>query len=199
MAALVVGLSAGPAGAAGAVGAAASTSIQPATALSTAALAATPRATCDTRWGTGAKGNLPVSLSRNNHLTGVRAGRHSCFDRVVVDLDGTLANKGYSVRYVRSVTQDGSGNRVPLRGGAAIAVVIGAPAYDAKGQPTYRPRNPAELVNTRGFRTLRQAAFAGSFEGQTTLGLGVTKRTPMRAFVLRGTDGDRLVIDIAHR
>ncbi len=43
-------------------------------------------------------------------------------------------------------------------------------------------------------------AYAGSFEGQTTLGLGVRARLPFRAFVLAGPgDGSRLVVDVAHR
>lgn len=190
--ALLVGLGTAPASAT------TTTTRAPGAAVGAAAPAA-PAARCATRWGTRAKGTLPVRLSGDTRLTGVRTGGHECFDRVVVDLDGTLANRSYSVRYVRAVRQEGSGDRVPLRGGAAIEVVLGAPAYDAKGRATYTPRNPKELVNTRGFRTLRQAAWAGSFEGQSTLGLGVAKRTPMRAFVLRGTGGDRLVLDIAHR
>jgi hypothetical protein len=42
--------------------------------------------------------------------------------------------------------------------------------------------------------------WAGSFEGQTTLGLGVRARLPFRAFVLPGPgSGSRLVVDVAHR
>jgi hypothetical protein len=55
----------------------------------------------------------------------------------------------------------------------------------------------------KGFRTFRQVAYAGSFEGQTTFGLGVRARLPFRVFVLAGSPGDRhgamLVIDVAHR
>ena len=47
---------------------------------------------------------------------------------------------------------------------------------------------------------IRQVAWAGSFEGQTTIGLGVRARLPMRAFVLNGPgDGLRVVVDVAHR
>ena len=40
----------------------------------------------------------------------VRAGRHACFDRLVVDLGGQDTTFGsYDVRYVPLVHQDGSG------------------------------------------------------------------------------------------
>jgi hypothetical protein len=43
-------------------------------------------------------------------------------------------------------------------------------------------------------------AWGGSFEGYTTIGVGVRARRPFRVFGLPGPDtGSRLVIDIAHR
>jgi hypothetical protein len=46
-------------------------------------------------------------------------------------------------------------------------------------------------------------AYAGSFEGSTTLALGVRARLPFRVFTVAGTpnsdDTPRLVIDVAHR
>jgi hypothetical protein len=42
-------------------------------------------------------------------------------------------------------------------------------------------------------------ASAGSFEGQTTIGLGVRARLPFRVFTLDGPgNGSRIVIDVAH-
>jgi Fumarylacetoacetate (FAA) hydrolase family len=65
--------------------------------------------------------------------------------------------------------------------------------------PTYAPADPAHAVDVAGFRTFRQVAFFGTFEGQTTLGLGVRARLPLRVFVLSGpADGSRVVIDVAH-
>jgi hypothetical protein len=88
---------------------------------------------------------------------------------------------------------------VPLRGGAKLRVVVRAPAYDENGA-TYEAANWNELVNVSGYRTFRQVAWAGSFEGQTTIGIGVRARLPMRAFVVRGADGTghRLIVDVAH-
>ncbi len=134
-------------------------------------------------------------------LLDVRSGRHACFDRLVLDLGGQDATFGsYDVRYVAGVTQDGSGFPVPVRGGAVLQVVVHAPAYDDQGRPTYRPRDPRELVAVGGYATLRQVAWAGSFEGRTTLAVGVRARLPFRVFTLAGPGGhSRIVIDVAHR
>ncbi len=154
---------------------------------------------CATRWGTGAKGPRIVTLSRTT-LTGVRAGAHPCFDRIVVDLSSRLSHRGFRVGYVRIVQQDGSGDVVPLRGRAKLQVVVGAPAHDTKGRATYVPRNPRELVRTSSPKAVTQVAWAGSFEGQSTIGVGIDRARAFRAFVLDSTTGpDRLVIDIATR
>ena len=53
-----------------------------------------------------------------------------------------------------------------------------------------------------GYSTFRQVAWAGSFEGYTTLALGVRARLPFRVFVLPARPGPTrtaLVIDVAHR
>jgi len=150
---------------------------------------------CGIRWG-----SLPkeAGTSSSAHLTNVRAGQHACYDRLVLDLDGRAP--GYLVSYVSQVTQDGSGFVVPLRGGARLQIVARAAAYDSIGRATYRPANRAELVTVAGYRTFRQVAWAGSFEGQTTVGLGVRARLPFRVFTLAGPgSGSRLVIDVAHR
>ena len=113
---------------------------------------------------------------------------------MVVDLNGTPA--GYSVRYVNNVYAEGTGNVVPLAGGAKIEIVLQNPTYDENGQLTYTPLPGGGLpgVNLAGYQTFRDAKFAGSFEGQTTVGLGVRARLPFRAFYL----GNRVVIDVAH-
>ena len=153
---------------------------------------------CSTRWGSLAEsGGTPSA----GHVTGVRAGRHACFDRLVVDVAGPTSGTDYDVRYVPQVRRDGSGVRVPLRGAADLQVVVRAPAYDSEsGHETYRPADPRELASTRGSRTFRQVAWAGSFEGQTTIGLGVRARLPFRVMVLPGPGrGSRVVVDVAHR
>ena len=169
----------------------------PAVALGTASTSTA--ATCATT--TAGWGSVTKSVDRMTTapITNVRAGRQACFDRMVVDLRGRSA--GFSVRYVTRVLTEGEGAVIPLRGGAKLEVIVRAPAYDINtGRPTYNPRNPRELANVAGFSTFRQIAFGGSFEAQTTVGLGVRARLPMRAVLVNGPGtGSRLVIDVAHR
>ncbi len=149
---------------------------------------------CGLVWGSLAKADPAMSQAK---VANVRTGRHYCFDRLVIDLNGPAA--GYSVRYVPQVAQDGSGLPIALRGQAFIQVTANAPAYDSNGKATYTPANKSELSNVTGYQTFRQLAWAGSFEGYTSLGLGVRARLPFRVFTLAGPDaGSRLVIDVAH-
>ncbi|WP_132197606.1 MULTISPECIES: AMIN-like domain-containing (lipo)protein [Kribbella] len=161
---------------------------------------------CGIRWGSLDKngGNYETYLD----LHRVRAGRHACFDRLVIDLSSRFPAL-YSVGYVDQVRNpDGSsppqlgpaarGTVIPTRGGARLAVFVSAKMY-SDGQLVYRPANPAELVDVRGWRTFRQVAFGAHAYG-ATIGLGVRARLPYRVFTLSGPGQEsRLVIDVAHR
>ena len=153
---------------------------------------------CATQWGSLVKQRAPYT---EKQITNVRSGRHQCFDRLVIDINGNgTGTPGFHTSYVSTVKRDGSGAIVPLRGGARLRVIVKAPAHDQQRRVTYRPANQRELVNVAGYRTFRQVAWAGSFEGQTTIGLGVRARLPMRTFVLSGPGGGhRVVVDVAHR
>jgi hypothetical protein len=168
--------------------------------LTAPASARTP--SCGITWGSVPKS--AATFADTEFLYGVRAGRHACYDRLVLDLGGEdAAFSSYRVRYVPAVTGIGSGDRVPLRGGAFLEVVVDAAPYDRNGNPTYTPADRSAVVPVAGYRTFRQVAWAGSLEGQTKLGVGVRARLPFRAFVLPGTPNTdhtpRLVIDVAHR
>jgi hypothetical protein len=164
--------------------------------------AATPAATsasvtpyCGLHWGSLLKQHTATAVAP---LRNVRAGRHACFDRLVLDMSGRA--DGYRIEYVSQVYRDGSGILVPLRGGARLSIIAIAPAHDDDYRPTYRPAHPAELVNVSGWRTFRQVSWGGTFEGQSTIGLGVRARLPFRVFTLDGPGaGSRIVIDVAHR
>jgi hypothetical protein len=161
----------------------------------TSAASASAAPYCGIVWGSLTKSG---SVESAPNLTGVRAGRHDCYDRLVLDLRGG-SSAGFHVSYVDAVDTDASGTVVPLRGGARLQIVVHAPSYNLNGQRTYTPAAPRELANVAGYRTFRQVADAGSFEGQTTVGLGVRARLPFRAFILAGPDGgSRLVVDVAH-
>ena len=148
---------------------------------------------CGITWGSLAKSSSPMVTGP---ITNVRAGRHTCYDRLVVDLGKDRA--GYLVRYVTNVHADGSGAVIPLRGGAKLEIVVRAPAYDSAGNGTYHPANSDELRNVSGYRTFRQIAWGGSFEGQSTIGLGVRARLPFRAFTIDDGATSRMVVDVAH-
>src|SRR5690606_2994199 len=172
-------------------GAALGTVAAPAAAGTTAA---TPQSTaCPTGWGSLPETGTPATATP---VRDIRTGRHACSDRMVVDVPGA-GNVGYSVRYVDRLHQDGSGRPVPVAGGAVLEVRITAPAYDpATGRATYPAQAGRTLpgVDLTGYRTFRDARFAGSFEGDTQVGLGVRARLPFRVLQLP----DRVVIDVAH-
>ena len=151
--------------------------------------------TCRTAWG-----SLPEASTFQGvgHLTNVRTGRHACFDRIVFDIDGKPS--WFRVQYVKDISTVGEGKLIPLRGGAKLAIVLLAPSYDDTNRYTYDPANYDELTNVRGYRTFRQVVSAGSFEGETTIGLGVRARLPFRVFTLAGPGTtSRVVVDVAHR
>ncbi|MFF1273229.1 hypothetical protein ACFVZC_07440 [Streptomyces marokkonensis] len=150
---------------------------------------------CPTGWGSLARTDAD---STTTPVRDIRTGRHDCFDRMVVDLPGAgRGDLGYSVRYVDRLYQDGSGRPVPVAGGAVLEVRVAAPSYAPEsGEPTYPARagRPLPGVDLTGYRTFRDARFAGSFEGETQVGLGVRARLPFRVLELPG----HLVIDVAH-
>lgn len=171
--------------------------VVPALLIPTSAQAVVPY--CDIRWGSLPKESSVTTgpTPATGDLVDVRSGRHQCYDRLVMDVDGPV--DGYLVRYVDQVRAPGSGFVVPTAGGARLEVTAVAPAYDANGQATYDPAHPSDLVDVTGYPTFRQVTWAGSFEGRSTLGLGVRARLPFRVFTLEGPgDGSRVVVDVAH-
>ena len=140
---------------------------------------------CGITWGSLAKTSAPLTGGR---LYGLRAGRHACFDRLVLDMTG--AAPGFDVRYVDTVRSDGSGFPVPVAGGARLAVVAHKGATSVPTAPS-----------VAGFATFREVKWAGSFEGYTTVALGVRARLPYRVFTLYDptTNRSRLVVDVAHQ
>lgn len=144
---------------------------------------------CGITWGSAAKSAYPTQAG---NLVNIRAGRHDCYDRLVFDATGPA--NGYWVSYVDTMTEDPSGVVIPLRGGAKLSVTVQAPSYDENYVQTYHYANRSELVNVAGYQTFRQVAFAGSWEGTTTVGLGVRARLPFRVF----TQPNRIIVDVAH-
>jgi hypothetical protein len=152
--------------------------------------------TCQTGWGSLPEASTFQGLG---HLTNVRTGRHACFDRIVFDIDGKPS--WFRVGYVKEIATVGEGKLIPVRGGAKLEIILLAQSYDGMNdnQYTYDPPNYDELTNVSGYRTFRQVVSAGSFEGETTIGLGVRARLPFRVFTLAGSGStSRVVVDVAH-
>ena len=164
---------------------------------------ATPAAAapyCGITWG-----SLPKSAPdlTPNPIVGARVGKHDCFDRLVIDFQGVPA-AGYYVQYVDVVRADGSGEPLLVSGGAKLRIHVLAPGHDQSYRPTVPWAFGAHVVSpsqfsASGFQTFRDLVWGGTFEGESTFGLGVRARLPFRVFKL-DTPGaaSRLVIDVAH-
>ena len=156
---------------------------------------------CGIWWGSLAKSSPEMTVAP---VVGARVGKHACFDRLVIDLAGKPAG-GYWVGYTDGFRTQGAGQPVWLAGGAVLTVNARAPSVDANRQPTVSWQPGQHIVTPEqfaagGFRTFRDLAFGGGFEGESDFGLGVRARLPFRAFTLDGPGGgSRLVIDVAHR
>src|SRR6476620_10862096 len=79
---------------------------------------------CGILWGSLPKSDPTMG---RGEIDTVRTGQHTCFDRVVFDIDGPPA--GYRVEYVPVVTADGSGNPVIVPGAQKLQVVVRHPSY----------------------------------------------------------------------
>ena len=131
-------------------------------------------------------------VSPQPKVVDLRVGAHAGFDRVVIDVDGKVP--GYDVRYVRHLSYDGSGQRVPLKGRKFLSIALTpAKAHDAQGHDVYAG---PELQQYRSFDTLRGVAFTGDFEGVVSLGLSLRERADFRVTVLHAPN--RIVIDLKH-
>ncbi|MGH8862941.1 MAG: AMIN-like domain-containing (lipo)protein [Jatrophihabitantaceae bacterium] len=123
------------------------------------------------------------------HITAVRVGQNTTFDRFVVQFREARAphfrvTPQSSSRFVL----DPSGRTVTLRGTACIRLVLnqatGIGSYH--GPRDFRPPFPQ----------LREARLLGDFESVTSWGLGLRHQSCKRVFVL--SSPTRLVIDVPH-
>jgi hypothetical protein len=144
---------------------------------------------CAITWDSEPKSAPPTTGSPMVDLT---ASQHDCYDRLVFHVR-TSAN-GYLVRYVDEMYEDVTGTPIPLRGEARLSITVHAPAYDENFESTYTYEDRGELLDVSGFETFRQVAWGNSWEGTSTVGLGVRDHLPFRALILPGT----IVIDVAH-
>jgi hypothetical protein len=160
-------------------------------------------------WGTGPQAGGTGSRVGSTEMSPsalylTRVGRHACYDRVVFDINGPQA-VSFVARYVSVVHADGSGQRVPVPGRAALELIVRAPMLgaDSQGHQPWRKVPPVgwNLVapsEISGWSSLRAVKFAGSFEGQTTVAVGARERLPFRLSVTSDRLYQHVVLDILH-
>src|SRR5215813_10422471 len=81
--------------------------------------AVTHHAACAVNWGINAKHRGSQTITVATRVKGVRAGRHGCFDRLVIDMSGGK-QPPFSARYVKKIVADPSGKVLKVRGKAKI-------------------------------------------------------------------------------
>lgn len=119
-------------------------------------------------------------------ISDVRVGENDGFDRFVLEFEGSVG--AYFVNYVDQVSEDPTGETLPVAGSAFIFVSVG-------GIPN-QPQPPQQTIDA-GLPGLVQVVGAGAgFEGVVSYGLGTAQAAGFRAFTL--TDPFRLVVDVAH-
>jgi hypothetical protein len=125
-------------------------------------------------------------------VTGIRVGRHAHFDRIVVDLDG--AAPGYTVRYVRTLRRDPSGNVANLLGPKSLRIVLSpANGHDVNtGDSTLTTPRRTKWR----FDEVRETRVLGDFEAAFTVGVGLADKTPFRVRTLHNPT--RIVVDVHH-
>ncbi len=122
----------------------------------------------------------------------IRTGGHDCFERVVLELQGTGELPGYFVRYESDpILEDPSGLPVDIAGDATLVVSFGSWFIDPDGNGYTGPREiiPANVVN------ILELELIENNEGQSSWGIGLDRQ---RDFVVTTlTEPVRIVIDVA--
>lgn len=178
--------------------------------LATPAVAAVPHPAaasapyCGIYWGSLPKSSdAPLS---DGLLTAVRTGRHDCFDRMVIDVQGVVG--GYTVNYVDGTPVPSNPNGLYARGGANLVLFVNnrVVPQPPPSHATTAVQNPDEVTDVTGYRTFRQVRelLYGPNGPDGRVGdmfaLGLRARLPFRVFILDGPGASsRLVVDVAHR
>jgi hypothetical protein len=156
---------------------------------SPAVITAEPAAAVGLDWPTG-----PVEVTHRPAvppvpvIAAVRYAGHpeAGYDRFVLDVRGSLP--GYAVRYVPSVTADGSGRPIAVPGRSFLLIVLDpAQAHTDAGAVT------VSGTHRIGLPMLVSYAVAGDYEGHVSIALGLAATTGFRVGELSG----RVYVDVA--
>jgi len=121
-------------------------------------------------------------------LVDVRVAAHDGFDRVVLEFEGGGA-PGWQVGYVDSASTDGKGDPIELDGDAILQV---SATHVMPNDMTGYYDGPREI--DADLTSIEEVFVDGSFEGYTTIYLGLDEQVPFRVFTL--TEPSRLVVDV---
>jgi hypothetical protein len=156
----------------------------------TASASSSSAAGCDTSPFTTAPVHVThaVAVPPNPVLTGIRPAQHpECgYDRITFDFTGPLP--GYDIRYVDTVTKDGSGEPVNLAGRRYLLITFRPAQAHPEGGATLTP--PEATLN---YPMLKAYAITGDFEGVVSIALGLDDQVGIRVGELSG----RVYLDVA--
>ena len=122
-------------------------------------------------------------------ITGLRAGSHEGFDRLVVDFAGSDP-LGWEVGWVATALEQGRGEPLELRGPAFLDIQIRGTTFPQTEEDWEVYYDATTGPEAGGIRSI----YDSSFEGTTHVVIGADAETPFRVFQLE--DPLRLVIDV---
>jgi hypothetical protein len=122
----------------------------------------------------------------------VRVGTHPCFERFVLELQGTGDLPGYWVRYQDPpLTNDPAGEPVAVAGSAFVVVTVESWMSTIEGGGY---QGPTRITPTT-VSHIKELVMLGNFEGVTIWAIGVDQQRPFKVSTLDSPP--RLVIDLA--
>jgi hypothetical protein len=155
-----------------------------------------PPPTCPA-WNTKLQEDKSTPVQSEIYKVDVSAA-NACYDRAEFTINGSV-RVGFVADWTVGLSADPSGQHIPMDASAILQAVIRAPAqgYDMSGhQPGKQLAAIGDVVGGKG-RVIREVKFAGSFESQSTFGIGLDQRRPFRV-TTRTQDGYTYVaVDIA--
>ncbi len=123
---------------------------------------------------------------------GVRVGRHTGFERVVFDFEGS-GTPGWRVQYVDAAIADPSGLELDVDGEETLEVIVTGVRYPEESE--YDKVLASTTYDAQGTDWVEEIVVNSIFEGHLQAFIGVDdNRQPFRVFTL--TSPVRLVVDV---
>ncbi|KAB1148256.1 hypothetical protein F7R91_10190 [Streptomyces luteolifulvus] len=124
-------------------------------------------------------------------IVNARWGGHCSFDRLVIDVRGTMPP--VTVQRVKELRYDGSGKKVPLAGKHFLEIKFSpAAAHNQAGKPVYKGPRLLKIYLPQ----LKGIALTGDFEGVVTFGAAFRNKPVYNTFKLHSPE--RFVLDVKH-